>query len=118
MNESKAMTDDIIWRLRERIGVPGRFGYSPDCQLLADAAAEIERLRSPVGKPVSEAPRDGEQQAFEIKFNARAFWDAESKRWILSYPLNMEYLPSHSRYLGPVTFPPAPHPAEKTGGGE
>jgi hypothetical protein len=56
MNESKAMTDDIIWRLRERIGVPGRFGYSPDCQLLADAANEIERLRSSAPQGDGRAP--------------------------------------------------------------
>lgn len=66
------------------------------------AAVEIERLRAPIGKPIADAPRDGEQQAFEVKFNTRAFWDEESKRWVLSYPLNLEYLPSHSRYLGPA----------------
>jgi hypothetical protein len=115
---AEQVTIDIVNRLKfDAIRCEAQFSKGVAANI-TEAAAEIERLRSPVGKPVSEAPRDGEQQAFEIKFNARAFWDAESNRWILSYPLNMEYLPSHSRYLGPVTLPPAPHPAEKTGGGE
>lgn len=90
---------DIVERLRNYI--PGEHEeFVPEVNALA--IAEIERLRAPVGKPIAEAPRDGTEQAFEVKFSARAFWDEESKRWVLSYPLNLEYLPSHSRYLGPA----------------
>jgi hypothetical protein len=103
---------DIVERLREKRGILDNRWPGPT-ELELEAAAEIERLRAPMGKPIEQAPRDGEEQAFAVKFNTRAFWDVESKRWILSYPLQTEYLPSHSRYLGPVHLPRA-----DTGGGE
>jgi len=40
------MSDDLVERLRELAGVRPRLGYSPDLQLVSDAADEIARLRA------------------------------------------------------------------------
>lgn len=90
---------DIVERLRKAEVA----GVLIPCDDLKEAADEIERLRAPVGKSVAEAPQDDGEHAFQIKFNARAFWCGESKRWVLSRPLEMECLPSSARYLGPAT---------------
>jgi hypothetical protein len=51
------------------------------------------------------APKDGTVRRFEFSFRTRAFWDDELDRWVLVFPLRVDYLPSHARYL---PAPPVP----------
>jgi hypothetical protein len=65
---------------------------------LREAAAE-----APARIPMSKAPKDaGGDHAFDISLKTRAYWDDELKRWVLVYPLKMDYVPPHASYLGPA----------------
>lgn len=48
-----------------------------------------------------DAPKDGNTHLFELKYRVPAFWDQELDRWVLNYPIKMEYLPARAKYIGP-----------------
>jgi hypothetical protein len=93
-------------------------------EAVANAGAAIEKGHAPAvvlellekaltlheKKRVNEAPKDGSTQAFDISFKARAFYDAEQRQWILTYPLSLQYLPTHARWLGPARTVDQPKP--------
>lgn len=49
-----------------------------------------------------EAPKDGSICRFQVMLELQAFWCDENKRWVLTQPLNLEYLPTKADHM-PVT---------------
>lgn len=50
-------------------------------------------------KKVSEAPKDGSNCWFHVALKLQAFWCDDAKRWVLTYPLNLEYLPTQADHM-------------------
>lgn len=48
---------------------------------------------------MTDAPQDGQTYLFEIKYRVRAFWCDDQKRWVLSSPLKLEYLPARATHI-------------------
>lgn len=56
---------------------------------------------------IENAPKDGSDVLFPIEFVARAFWCDDLKRWVLAYPLKMEFVSNPTRFQLPgVSGPP------------
>lgn len=51
---------------------------------------------------IENAPRDGSEVLFPIEFVGRAYWCSDLKRWVLSYPLHMEYVSHPTKFMLPV----------------
>jgi hypothetical protein len=52
---------------------------------------------------IENAPKDGSDVLFPIEFVGRAYWCGDLKRWVLSYPLHMEYISHPTRFRLPRT---------------
>lgn len=50
---------------------------------------------------IENAPKDGSDVLFPIEFVGRAFWDAEMRRWVLAYPIHLDYVNAPSRFQLP-----------------
>lgn len=50
---------------------------------------------------IENAPKDGSDVLFPIEFVGRAYWCSDLKRWVLSYPLHMEYVSHPTRFRLP-----------------
>lgn len=59
---------------------------------------------------IENAPKDGSDVLFPIAFIGRAYWDAELNRWVLVYPVHMDYVFAPTRYQ----LPKAQHTALST----
>lgn len=62
-------------------------------------------VREPEYRSIETAPKDGTEVLLPIRFNARAYWCDDLKKWVLSYPLHMETVPGPTKWLPspPVT---------------
>jgi len=50
---------------------------------------------------IENAPQDGSEVLFPIEFVARAYWDKDLKRWVMSFGLHMDYVNAPTRYRLP-----------------
>jgi hypothetical protein len=50
---------------------------------------------------IENAPRDGSDVLFPIEFVARAYWCDDQDRWVLNFPLRMDYVNAPTRYRLP-----------------
>lgn len=50
---------------------------------------------------IENAPKDGSDVLFPIEFIGRAYWDGELKRWVLAYPIHLDYVNAPSRFQLP-----------------
>lgn len=50
---------------------------------------------------IENAPKDGSEVLFPIEFVGRAFWCSDQKRWVLCFPLHMDYVNAPSRFALP-----------------
>lgn len=60
---------------------------------------------------IENAPKDGSDVLFHISsLLGRAYWCADLKRWVLAYPLHMEFVSHPTRFRMPLapgeTLPP------------
>lgn len=50
---------------------------------------------------IESAPKDGSDVLFPVEFVGRAFWCDDLKRWVLSWPIRMDYVPHPTRWALP-----------------
>lgn len=80
----------------------------PNSGLPCDLKAEFDAIYAALSlqdhgwqTDIENAPKDGREVLFPIEFTGRAYWDDELKRWVLSYPLHMDFVSNPSRYRLP-----------------
>jgi hypothetical protein len=56
---------------------------------------------------IESAPKDGSEVLFPIEIIARAFWCPDQCRWVLTYPVRMDYVTAPSRFALPKAQPAA-----------
>lgn len=52
---------------------------------------------------IENIPKDGSDVLFPIEFVGRAYWCGDLKRWVLAYPLHMEFVNAPTRFRLPPT---------------
>lgn len=50
---------------------------------------------------IENAPKDGSEVLFPVEFVGRAYWDDGLKRWVLVFPIHMDYVNAPSRFAIP-----------------